>query len=85
MVHLSTMQTALIDSYAIIPLAAGILVQGVTGFFLARVARKNREVLPGPVFFRLSAVLVGLLGLSSILAIIFPSLLVYSSEYSFQA
>ena len=79
MLHLGTMQTALIDSYAIIPLAAGILVQGVTGFFLARVARKNREVLPGPVFFRLSAVLVGLLGLSSILAIIFPSLLVYSS------
>ncbi len=73
------MQTALIDSYAIFPLAAGILVQGATGFFLARVARKNRDMLPGPVFLRLSAVLVGLLGLSSILAVIFPSLLVYSS------
>lgn len=73
------MQTALLDSYAILPLATSILVQGLTGFFLIRVMRKNRDSLPGPVFFRLSAVFVGLLGISSVLAIIFPSLLVYSS------
>lgn len=79
MVHLTIMQTALIDSYAILPLAASILVQGATGFFLFRAARKNSDMLPGSVFFRLSAVFVGLLALSSILAIIFPSLLVYSS------
>lgn len=79
MVHLIIMQTALIDSYAMLPLAASILVQGATGFFLFKAARKNGEMLPGPVFFRLSAVFVGLLVLSSILAIIFPSLLVYSS------
>ncbi|HHU37471.1 MAG TPA: SpoIIE family protein phosphatase [Treponema sp.] len=73
------MQTALLDSYAILPLAASILIQGLTGFILLRVARKNPDSLPGPVFFRLSGVFVGLLGISSILAIIFPSLLVYSS------
>ena len=73
------MQTALIDSYAILPLAASILVQGATGFFLFRAARKSGEMLPGPAFFRISAVFIGLLALSSVLAIIFPSLLVYSS------
>ncbi len=73
------MQTALIDSYAILPLAASILVQGATGFFLFRAARKSGEMLPGPAFFRISAVFIGLLALSSVLAISFPSLLVYSS------
>lgn len=79
MLHLLIMQTALIDSYAILPLAASILVQGATGFFLFRAARKSSEMLPGPAFFRISAVFIGLLALSSVLAIIFPSLLVYSS------
>jgi phosphoserine phosphatase RsbU/P len=73
------MQTAMLDSYAILPLCAGILIQGLAGFFLFRIAKNHPEKIPDPVFFRLAISSTGVLGISSIVAIIFPSLLIYGT------
>jgi sigma-B regulation protein RsbU (phosphoserine phosphatase) len=73
------MQTATLDSFAIVPLFAGILAQGLAGFFLFRTSKKHPEKIIDPVFFRLAIAFTGILGVSSIVAIVFPSLLAYSS------
>jgi len=73
------MQTAVLDSFAILPLVISLLVQGVAGFFLFRVYKNNPEKIPDPVFFKLSTIFIGILGLSCILSILFPSLLIFSS------
>jgi sigma-B regulation protein RsbU (phosphoserine phosphatase) len=72
------MQTALLDSFAILPLAASLLAQGITGFFIFRIAKTNPEKFPDPIFVKLSAFFVGVLGIGSILAIFLPNLLTYS-------
>ncbi len=72
------MQTALLDSFALLPLAASLLAQGIAGFFIFRIAKNNPEKFPDPVFAKLSAVFVALLGTGSIVAVIIPGLLVYS-------
>jgi len=79
MVHWIIMQTALFDSYAIAPLAASLLVQGLAVFFLFRVARNHPERVPAPIFIRLPVFFIAFLAVSSVLAILLPSLLVYSS------
>ena len=73
------MQTALLDSFAILPLAASLLVQGIAGFFLFRIAKNHPESIPDPLFTKLAAIFIGILGTSSLLAIFLPGLLVYSS------
>jgi sigma-B regulation protein RsbU (phosphoserine phosphatase) len=73
------MQIELLDSFAILPLAASFLVQGIAVFFLLRLFVKNPEKISNPLFLQLSISFIALLGLSSIVAIVIPSLLVYSS------
>lgn len=73
------MDTALLDSYALLPLVASLLVQGIAGFYLFRTSARNPEKIPDPVFFRLAGIFIGVLGLSSILAVIIPSLLLYAA------
>jgi sigma-B regulation protein RsbU (phosphoserine phosphatase) len=73
------MQTAVLDSYAILPLVASLLVQGVAGYFLFKIWKTKPEKFPDPIFFKLSTIFVGVLGLGCILALIIPSLLVFSS------
>ena len=77
------MQTAVLDSFAILPLVISLLVQGVAVFFLFRVYKNNPEKIPDPVFFKLSTIFIGILGLSCILSILFPSLLIFSSGILF--
>lgn len=72
------MQIELLDSFAILPLVSGILIQGIAGFFLLRLFKKDPEK-SRKQFFVLSVISIGVLGIGSIIAIIFPSLLVYSS------
>jgi sigma-B regulation protein RsbU (phosphoserine phosphatase) len=72
------MQTALYDSYAILPLAGSLLVQGVTAAFLVRAQRKYPDRLPDPVFFRLFAVFLSVLALGAIASAFFASLLMLS-------
>lgn len=79
MIDFLIMQTAVLDSYAILPLIASLLVQGIVGYFLFRIWKTKPEKFPQPVFFKLSTIFVGVLGLGCILAIIFPSLLVFAS------
>lgn len=73
------MDTALLDSYALLSLVASLLVQGIAAFILFRASTGNPEKMPSPAFVVLSGVFIGLLGLSSIAALFVPSLLVYSS------
>jgi sigma-B regulation protein RsbU (phosphoserine phosphatase) len=73
------MQTAVLDSYAILPLFASLLVQGVAGYFLFKIWKTKPEKFPDPTFFKLATIFVGVLGLGCILALIIPSLLVFSS------
>ena len=77
------MQTAVLDSFAILPLVISLLVQGVAVFFLFRVYKNNPEKIPDPVFFKLATIFIGILGLSCILSILFPSLLIFSSGILF--
>ncbi len=79
MLQLSIMQIALLDSFAILPLVTSILVQGIAGFFLLRLIKNQPEKIKNPALFKLSTAFIGLLGLSSICAILIPSLLVFSS------
>ena len=79
MLHCLIMQTAVLDSYAILPLVASLLTQGVAGYFLFKIWKTKPEKFPDPTFFKLATVFVGILGLGCILAIIIPSLLVFSS------
>jgi Serine phosphatase RsbU, regulator of sigma subunit len=73
------MQTALLDSYAILPLVISLLVQGIAGFYIFRIAKDHPEKIPNRRFFQLSIIFVGVLGLSSLAGILFPSLLVFAS------
>lgn len=83
MLHYSIMQTALLESFAILPLVTSLLVQGIAGFFLFWVFKNHPEKFHAPIFFRLSTVFVGILGISSIFAILIPSLLFYASGILF--
>jgi phosphoserine phosphatase RsbU/P len=78
MLNLPIMQTALLDSYAILPLIASILIQGIAVFFLFRIYNNTPKKIPNPFFFKLATVCVGTLGLGCILSIIIPSLLIIS-------
>lgn len=79
MLHCLIMQTAVLDSYAILPLVASLLVQGVAGYFLFKIWKTKPEKFPDPTFFKLATIFVGILGFACILALIIPSLLVFSS------
>lgn len=72
------MQIELLDSFAILPLVSGFLIQGIAGFFLLRLFKNDPEKLRKQ-FFVLSVMGICVLGAGSIIAIIFPSLLIYSS------
>lgn len=73
------MQTALLDSFAILPLASSLLMQGIAGFFIFRIAKNNPEKFQNPLFVKLAVSFVVILGSSSLLAIFIPGLLVYAS------
>jgi sigma-B regulation protein RsbU (phosphoserine phosphatase) len=73
------MQTAVLDTYAFLPLVASLLVQGTTGFFLLKIRKTKPEVFPVPSLFTLSMVFVGMLALACLLAIILPGMLVFAS------
>jgi phosphoserine phosphatase RsbU/P len=73
------MQIAVLDSYAILPLVVGVLLQGVAGFFLVRILKTRPGKFPAPVFFKLSALYAGFLGFACLVAIFLPSLLVFAT------
>ncbi|MBN1615906.1 MAG: SpoIIE family protein phosphatase [Spirochaetales bacterium] len=73
------MQTALLDSYAMLPLAASLLVQGVVGLFLFRIAKHSHERAPEAISFKLPAISIAVLCLFTLATLVFPSLLVLSS------
>ncbi len=72
------MQTALLDSFAILPLAASLLAQGIAGFFIFRIAKNSPEKFHDPIFIKLATIFVAVLGIGSIVAVFLPGLLVYS-------
>lgn len=73
------MHTALLDSYSILPLAASLFVQGLSGVFLFKIAKKQTEQIANQLFFRLAIIFVSFLGLSSVLSLFVPSLLLFAS------
>ena len=73
------MQIELLDSFAILPLATSLLVQGIALFFLLRLLLKGPAKATNPVFIKISAVFVGLLGLSSIISFFIPGILIYAA------
>lgn len=79
MINFLIMQTAVLDTYAFLPLVASLLVQGTTGFFLLKIRKTKPEVFPVPSLFTLSMVFVGMLALACLLAIILPGMLVFAS------
>lgn len=79
MLKLATMQTALLDSYAIIPLIASVLIQGLAAFFLLRLrAKDTSRKIPGIIFILGIGTLI-FLAAGAVVAVILPSLLVVSS------
>lgn len=79
MLKLATMQTALLDSYAIIPLIASVLIQGLAAFFLLRLrAKDTSRKIPGIIFILGIGTLI-FLAAGAVAAVILPSLLVVSS------
>jgi len=78
MIKLAIMQTAVLETFGLISLIAGFLVQGTAAFVLFRMSRKAPEKFGSPFFFRFSVLFTGLLALSGIIAICIPSLSVYS-------
>lgn len=72
------MQTALLDSFAILPLAASLLAQGIAGFFIFRIAKNSPEKFHDPIFIKLATIFVAVLGIGSLVAVFLPGLLVYS-------
>lgn len=79
MLNLIIMQTSLVDSFAILPLVASLLFQVIAVFYLLRLSSIHSKKIQDSRIFTLSTVFLGILGLSSIAAIIIPSLLVYGS------
>jgi phosphoserine phosphatase RsbU/P len=79
MINFLIMQTAVLDSYAMVPLVASLLVQGTAGFFLIRTRKTNPDKFTVPPLFGLSMAAIGVLALASVLAIAFSGLLVYAS------
>lgn len=72
------MQTALVESYTILPLVASLLIQGACGVFLFRIVKQNPNKISSPALVKLAALFIVLLGLNSICAIFMPSLLIFS-------
>lgn len=77
------MQNALLDSFAVIPLAFSLLIQGIAAVLFFRIRSKSPEKIPHTSFFILPIAIFGLLGVSSLIAIIIPSLTVYSGGILF--
>lgn len=72
------MQNALLESFAVIPLAVSLLIQGITAVLFFRIRAKNPEKMPSPVFFTLPLTILALLAVSSLVSVVYPSLTVYS-------
>ncbi len=83
MVHFTIMQTALFESYAFLPLAGSLLVQGISLAFLFRAARRFPKRLPDPVFFTLPAVFLGILAIATVVSAFFSSLFFLSAGLVF--
>lgn len=73
------MQTALLDSYSFLPLAASLLIQGLSGVFLFKIVKNQAEQIQNKLFLRLAMLFVSFLGISSVATLLFPSLLFYAS------
>ena len=73
------MQTALLESFSIIPLISSLLLQGIAVFFLVRTFNRQPSKFPDSLFFSLPLICIGLLGASSILGILVPSLPLYAA------
>lgn len=72
------MQNALLDSFAVIPLAVSLLLQGIAAVLFFRIRANSPEKLPLKVFFALPISILAILAVSSLAAVIFPSLTIYS-------
>jgi len=62
-----------------LPLVSSLLLQGFAVFFLVRTSKKHPSKYPAPLFLGLPVIALGLLGASSILGILLPSLAVYAA------
>ncbi len=72
------MQTALLDSYAVIPLALSFLIQGIAAVLFFRAHSKNPEKFPSGAFYSIPMTVIVLMAVSSLAAVIVPSLTVHS-------
>jgi sigma-B regulation protein RsbU (phosphoserine phosphatase) len=73
------MQIALLESYAVLPLAAGFLLQGLAAFLFFNLYRSPSGKAIKPGLFALSVVAILFLAVSNVLAFVIPSVFVYSS------
>lgn len=73
------MQIALLESYAVLPLAAGFLLQGLAAFLLFNLYRSPSGKVIKPGLFALSVAAILFLAVSNVLAFVIPSVFVYSS------
>jgi len=79
MLELVTMQTELLDSYAIFALIASVLVQGLAAFFMLRLWIQDRSRTIPRRFFILGIGSLIFLAAGAVLAVIQPSLFLVSS------
>ncbi len=77
MLNLSTMQTALLDSFAVIPLAASFLVQGISFIFLFRINKNHPDKIT-PGFLSVSIAALVIVALCTLAALFVPSMLIYA-------
>lgn len=73
-----TMQSALLDSFAVIPLALGLLLQGIAAILFFRIRSASPEKFPGNGFFVLPLSALAVEALASLAALFIPSLTIFA-------
>lgn len=72
------MQNALLDSFAVIPVLASLLVQGIAAVLFFRIRANTPEKLPQKAFYSIPLIILTIMAASSLIALFIPSLTVYS-------
>ena len=72
------MQNALLDSFAVIPVLASLLVQGIAAVLFFRIRANAPEKLPRKAFFSIPLIILAIMAASSLIALFIPSLTIYS-------
>lgn len=73
------MQTALLDSFAVIPLAVSLLIQGIAAVLFFRIRSANPEKLPTNAFFLLPLSMLAVLAITSLVSVVLPSSTILAS------